>query len=165
MRLFIILFFISISPLALSQEPEISNNPLKPFEFLVGGSWTTETTEQTFEWGVGQKSVTSKLYFTNSGEKILAGEITWFWHPKEQKIKGFGHSTDEAMNFFEYNTEFTNANVMTNQFYGYGGQFDEVAQYEMLEFLSEDQYRWTYFNKVLDELKPAYSILFNRKTD
>ena len=165
MRIIFFLLCISISPFTFSQEPDAQSNPLQPFEFLIGGSWVTQTTEQTFEWGIGQKTVKSKLYFTNSGEKVLAGEITWFWHPKEQKIKGFGHSTDLQMNFFEYNTEFTSSNVMTNEFYGYGGQFDEVAQYETLEFLSDDQYRWTYFNKVLDELKPAYSILFNRKSD
>lgn len=141
-------------------EPE---NPLQPFEFFIGGAWVSETTYQTFEWGVGKLSVKSKLYFLEGDKKTLVGEITWFWHPGENKIKGYGHAINMAMNFFEYTTKFESPTVMMNTFYAYGGQYDGVAQHEKLEFINQNEYLWTYYNKMKDELLPAYSRTFRRE--
>ncbi len=138
-------------------------NPLQPFEYLIGGNWNTETTMQTFEWGVGEKSVHSELYFIAEGDTSLAGEITWFWHPGKQKIKGYGHLLSNQLIFFDYSTEFTEPRKMTNVILGYNHQIDEVPIYESLEFIDTNQYRWTMYEKVLDELKPQISIVFKRK--
>lgn len=139
------------------------SNPLQPFEFLIGGTWSTETTVQTFEWGVGQKSVHSKLYFINAADTTLNGEITWFWHPGEQAIKGYGHLLSDQISFFDYSTEFENPRWMNNQVVGFNNQPNGVNIFESIEFIGDDEYRWTMYSRVLDELKPEISIVFNRK--
>ena len=140
-----------------------STNPLQYFEFLIEGFWETNTTRQTFEWGIGEKSVVSKLYFTNSDSLKLVGEITWFWHPGLNAIKGYGTSIEMEMDFFDYTTSFESPTRMVNTFSGYGGQFDGVQQLETLEFIGEDKYIWTYYNKEGLEFAAAYSITFLRK--
>jgi len=140
-----------------------SDNPLEPFDFLIGGEWSTATTVQTFEWGVGQKSVHSKLYFIADKDTSLAGEISWFWHPGLQSIKGYGHLLSNQISFFDYSTEFTNRSTMNNSIVGYNINSMSVPIIESIEFLVDDQYRWTMYDRVVDELKPQMSIIFNRK--
>ncbi len=148
---------------AQEQEADSTGNPLQNFEFLIGGAWTADRTHQTFEWGVGEKSVVSKLYFTNDDTLKLVGEITWFWHPGLKQIKGYGTSIEMQMDFFDYTTVFEAPTKMVNTFMGYGGHIDGVPQLETLEFVDEDKYLWTYYNKQGLEFHPAYSITFRRK--
>ena len=100
MRLLAIIIPLFIATSAVAQDQMNSDNPLAPFEFLVGGAWTTNTTYQTFEWGLNKQAVHSKLYFIEGDSLIKSGEITWFWHPGEEKIKGYGQSINVEMNFF-----------------------------------------------------------------
>lgn len=163
MRFYLILVLLLLPYSSKAQEvAETQTNPLAPFEFLVGGTWSSTTTLQTFEWGVGNQSVISNLYFTDADSAKLVGEITWFWHPGKQEIKGYGTSIEMAMNFFDYTTFFDSPKVMRNEFFGYGGSVDNLKQYETLEFINDDQYLWTYYNLVAGELKPAYSLTFSR---
>jgi hypothetical protein len=156
-RKILLAVFLTVLNVSLYAQNE---EPLQPFEFLVGGVWASNSTIQTYEWGVGQQTVYSKLYFVEADTARLAGEITWFWHPGEQKIKGFGHLPDGNISFFDYTTEFESPKIMVNRFYGYGGSADGVLQYEKLEFLNDREYLWTYYNEVAGELQPAYSITF-----
>ena len=165
MKYVILCFGLLISSSVLAQQTENTANPLQPFEFLIGGEWKTTTTTQTFSWGFNKQSVVSELYFTDGDSVRLTGKITWFWHPGEKTIKGYGHSVEMAMNFFDYSTAFESPTVMFNTFYGYGGTADGIPQYEKLEFIGENEYKWTYFNKVLDELKPAYGLTFKRENN
>lgn len=146
-----------------AQEADSTANPLQNFEFLIGGTWSTDNTQQTFEWGVGQKSVVSKLYFSRGDSLQLVGEITWFWHPGLKQIKGFGTSIEMQMDFFDYTTVFEGPYKMVNTFMGYGGHIDGLPQLETLEFVDENKYLWTYFNKKGLEFHPAYSITYRRK--
>ncbi len=148
--------------LASSSNAQVTN-PLQPFEFLVGGEWSTPTTVQTFEWGVGNQTVHSKLYFINATDTVLTGEISWFWHHGEEKIKGFGHLLSDQISFFDYSTEFTDSNRMNNSIVGYNQQGQALNIIESIEFLDTDEYRWTMYDRVLDELKPQLSITFTRK--
>ena len=161
MRYILILLVILLTTQSKSNAQEV--NPLQPFEFLVGGVWSTETTVQIFEWGVGQQSVHSKLYFIAEGDTSLSGEITWFWHPGLQMIKGYGHLLSNQISFFDYSTEFTDPKRMNNSIIGYNAQGNEIPVIESIEFVGNDQYRWTMYDRVLDELKPQLSIVFNRK--
>lgn len=161
LRLFIFAFFcLSVNySLVTAQE----SNPLQPFEFLIGGEWSTETTVQTFNWGVGQKTVHSELHFIANEDTSLAGEITWFWHPGEKKIKGYGHLLSDQLIFFDYSTDFSSERRMENTILGYNVIGYEVNIIESIEFIDEDQYLWTMYDRVLDELKPQLSITFSRK--
>jgi hypothetical protein len=62
--------FVLCNSLTLSAQ---DSNPLQPFEYLIGGEWTTQTTVQIFEWGVGNKSVYSRLYVKNGSDTTLSG--------------------------------------------------------------------------------------------
>ena len=168
MKILSFLFLFVFSSALSAQEAQIDStmsNPLEHFEFLVGGTWTSNTTQQTFEWGVGKKSIISKLYFTDTEteEPKLVGEINWFWHPGLELIKGYGTSIDMAMDFFDYTTTFETPTKMLNTFMAYGGEFNGVQQLETLEFFDTNKYKWTYFNRVMDEFRPSYSIIFERK--
>lgn len=148
-----------------AQSADTVANPLKPFEFLIGGAWQTNTTYQTFEWGLGQKTVESKLYFIQGDSLALKGEITWFWHPGQEKIKGYGTGVDMGVDLFDYETKFESNGLMVNHFNTYGERGLVAPQMEVLEFIEDDQYEWTYYNYVNDEPVPAYSITFTRGTD
>ena len=52
---------------------------------------------------------------------------------------------------------------MNNSIIGYGGSTEGVNIVESLEFIGTDKYRWTMYNRVLDELKPAMSAMFTRE--
>lgn len=160
---FISAFFSQINAQEVSQDS--TSNPLQYFDHLIGGVWESDNTQQTFEWGIGQKSVVSKLYFTETDTLKLVGEITWFWHPGEKKIRGYGTSIDMAMDFFDYTTVFESPYKMLNTFMAYGGHIDGVPQLETLEFIEENKYLWTYFNREGNEFAPAYSITFLRKNN
>ncbi len=160
---FFLLFLFPSLIFAQEATKDSTSNPLQHFEHLIGGVWTADKTHQTFEWGVGKKSVVSKLYFIEPDSLKLVGELLWFWHPGLKKIKGYGTSIDMAMDFFDYTTNFETPYKMVNTFVGYGGQFDGVPQLEVVEFIAEDKYKWTYFNKEGNEFHPAYSITFNRE--
>lgn len=157
------LFILTTSLSAQETNTDSLQNPLQNFEFLVGGTWESSNTLQTFEWGVGEKSVISKLYFTNDDSLKLVGEITWFYHPGLKAIKGYGTSIGMEMDFFDYTTSFENPKKMVNTFLGYGGHIDGAQQLETLEFIDTNKYLWTYFNRDGLEFSPAYSITFNRK--
>lgn len=158
LNLVFVLFVLSSGLFA--QTENNTANPLQPFEFLVGGVWASATTIQTFEWGIGQQLVHSKLYFVENDSAKFSGEITWFWHPGEKKIRGYGNLPGGQITFFDYTTTFETPRKMMNTFYGYGGSFNGVLQYEILEFLNDREYLWTYYNEIAGELEPAYSITF-----
>ncbi|GAB5408215.1 MAG: hypothetical protein BalsKO_05800 [Balneolaceae bacterium] len=160
---FLSLFVVSTNLRAQNNLPDSSSNPLQNFEFLVGGIWETDNTQQTFEWGIGEKSIVSKLYFTDNDSLKLVGEITWFWHPGLKAIKGYGTSIEMEMDFFDYSTSFETPTKMLNTFTAYGGHIDGVQQLETLEFIEENKYIWTYFSKSGLEFSPSYSITFERQ--
>ena len=152
-----------LSSSTFAQELAAPENPLQPFEFLIGGAWVTQTTYQTFEWGLNKQAVYSELFFVEGDSLVKSGEMTWFWHPGEKKIKGYAHSTNMAMNFFEYETTFENPREMRNIFYAWGGNFDGIPQYETLIFIDENEYKWTSYDRVGDKLEPGLSITFRRE--
>lgn len=164
MRLSLLLILLLVGvPIHAQQSETTAENPLQHFEFLVGGEWRTPTTLQTFEWGVGKQSIHSKLFIINGADTTLNGEITWFWHPGMKTIKGYGNLLNQHINFFDYSTEFTDPRRMNNSIIGYGGSAEGVNIIESLEFIGTDKYRWTMYNRVLDELKPAMSAMFTRE--
>ncbi|MEQ9308492.1 MAG: hypothetical protein RLN90_03495 [Balneolaceae bacterium] len=159
---FAVLFLVSSGLKAQTSLSDSTSNPLENFEFLVGGIWEASNTQQTFEWGVGEKSIVSKLYFTNNDSLRLVGEITWFWHPGLKVIKGYGTSVEMEMDFFDYTTSFETPTKMVNTFMGYGGHIDGAQQLETLEFNDNNKYLWTYYEKKGLEFNAAYSITFRR---
>ena len=140
-----------------------NSNPLQPFEYLIGGEWTTQTTVQIFEWGVGNKSVYSRLYVKNGSDTTLSGEITWFWHPGEKQIKGYGHLVSNQLSFFDYTSTFTHPTRMDNIVLGYNNTPVSVPIFESIEFIDENTYRWTMYENVLNDLKPLMNLDFKRK--
>ena len=158
-----LLLLITISATAQTTEPETPENPLQPFEFLIGGGWYGSASYQTFEWGVGQKLVKSKLYFVRNDTLRHVGEMMWFWHPGEEVIRGYGISINMANDFFEYTTSFDGPRRMVNDYSSYGGPTDYPNQHVTLDFIDENVYKWTYYEMRSGEWVALYSIDYERR--
>lgn len=156
------LFLVLLSATAVKAQTD-SENPLQPFEFLIGGAWTTPTTYQVFEWGIDEKSVKSRLYFIEDDTLRQVGDLAWFWHPGLQQIRGYGTATDMGIDIFDYNTSFENPKRLLNIFTAFGRKGNGTTQMEALDFIDENHYTWTYYNIIDGEASPAYSFTFERK--
>lgn len=155
------LFLILLSTTVKAQSE--SDNPLQSFEFLIGGAWTTATTYQVFEWGIDERSVKSRLYFIEDDTLRQVGDLSWFWHPGLQEIRGYGTAVDMGIDIFDYNTSFENPKRLLNIFTSFGRKGDGTTQMEALDFIDENHYTWTYYNIIAGEASPAYSFTFERK--
>ncbi len=138
MRSFLIITALFISPLVSAQ------NPLLPFEKLIGGEWWLgEDSYQTFEWGVGTLSVNAEAFFVQNGEHVKVSEGEWFYHPGEKKIIGYFNAQNMPITFFDYATSFNENGNMINQLVGFGPMGNGIEFYETWEFTSENSFTWT----------------------
>lgn len=103
------------------------------------------------------------LYFISNSDTTLSGEITWFWHPKEKVIKGYGHLLSNQISYFDYSTKFKDSLTMVNTIEGYNSEDVRIPIYETIQFIGSNTYRWTMYEKIMNKLEPQMSIIFNRK--
>ncbi len=121
-----------------------AQNPLQPFESIIGGQWWLgEDSYQTFEWGVGNLSVRAEAYFMIDGQAIKGSEGKWFYHPGEQKIKGFFNAQNMPITFFDYTTVFDEQGNLINTFVGYGPMGNGLTFQESWIFTSTNSFTWT----------------------
>ena len=121
---------------------------LAPFERLVGGRWHIgEDSWQTFEWGLGRRSVTASMYFvTPDGEKRVS-ELTFAWHPGEGVVKGYGVAIDMGIDFFEYDVR-VDGDVFTFDLQAFGPAAPGGPARETWTFTDDDHYEWVLFEGV-----------------
>jgi hypothetical protein len=129
---------------------EIESNPLSGFEPLIGGEWYQDGGYQTFEWGVGKKSVITEIYFIMDGEAQKVSEGVWFWHPGEQQIKGYFTAINMPVEFFDYTTRFTEEGLESD-LSAYDSSGDRTRYTEAWIIEDEDQISWILYSLDGDE--------------
>ncbi len=138
-----------------------TENPLAPFARLMGGTWQMGDSYHTFEWGVGQKMVHNKSYFTVEGQPVLVSEGSWFWHPGRQEIKGHMAAIEMGIDLFSYTTRFE-GNKMVNELTSYGEDGQATEYLEEWEFTDEDTYEWALYAKTDEGLQKSMGGTFTR---
>ena len=159
LRLLLILCF---NP-AIGQEKRTeSESPLSPFSRLIGGEWHLGDSFQVFEWGVGNLSVKSKSYVTVEGKPKLVSEGNWFWHPKDQQIKGYFTAIGMPAELFEYTSTFKE-NEMANTLITYSANGKAEVYLEVWTFVDQDKYMWTLYNSATKEPQKIMEGIYQRK--
>lgn len=122
-----------------------STNPLSEFESIIGGEWHQESGYQIFRWGVGKKTVHAENYFLMNGEEQKVSEGVWFWHPGEQKIKGYFTAINMPVEFFDYTSRFTDSGIESDlKAYNSTGQLTQYI--ESWEFENQDRIKWVLYS-------------------
>lgn len=122
-----------------------NSNPLSKFEAIIGGEWHQKGGFQTFRWGIGKKSVIAENYFMIDGEAEKVSEGIWFWHPGEQRIKGYFTAINMPVSFFDYTLRFTNEGTKSNlSAYDSSGKLTQYI--ERWVFDNKDQISWTLYS-------------------
>ena len=131
--------------LAEDETPALAGpGPLGFLQRLVGCAWYLGDSWQTFHWGVGERSLIGRAYSPGrDGEPLLVSDGLWFWHPGEQRVKGYFFAVPEMpVHFFDYTTRFE-GDTMVNRLHSFGemgGNYEEHW-----EFTGPDSYRWTLY--------------------
>ncbi len=144
-------------------ESHEKEGPLAPFERLVGGRWQLgDDFYQTFEWTIGKKAVTSRGYFVIEGEPKLVSEGMWFWHPGEEKIKGYFVNIDMPTEFIDYTTRFEGDKMLSEiDSYSPTGGLESFT--ESWDFSDDDHYEWSLYTA--EEGKRAMGGTYTRVVD
>lgn len=137
-------------------------NPLAPFERLIGGRWRLDDSYQAFEWGLGRLSVKSRSYSIVGGLPKLVGEGLWFWHPGEQRIKGYFTTVGMPVAFFDYTTRFED-DRMVSELRAYDATGSATRYVEVWEFTDADHYAWSLMQHTPQGLKEAMKAVFTRE--
>lgn len=146
-RRFVVLIACALSPIlvrpAVAQEPTAGGlqNPLAPFERLIGGEWHLGESFQEFEWGVGKRSVRSRAYFLEDGVPRLVSEGIWFWHPGERAIRGVFTAVNMPVVFFDYTTRFQ-GDQMISDLRSFDAAGNETVYVESFDLSQDDRYEW-----------------------
>lgn len=130
--------------LIAQESKEVSSEALSNFSRLIGGEWHLDNSYQTFEWGVGEKSVRAKSYFLVNDTPKLVSEGAWIWHPGLNKLKGYFTAIAMPYDFFEYTTSFEE-NTMINELVTYSSDGASATYIETWEFTDDDRFIWTLF--------------------
>ena len=133
--------FTAIALLMTSTVRSQEDNPLQPFERLIGGEWHLGESYQALEWGVGRQSVRARSYFVIAGEAKLVSEGYWYWHPGEKQIKGLFTAIEMPDVLFEYTTRFE-GNTMVNNLKTYAADGNETVFAETWEVVDDNRFEW-----------------------
>jgi len=125
-------------------------NPLKHFEWMIGGEWSNGSTVQEFEWGLNQKSVKAKSYTVNEKKRTLVSEGVWFWHPGKKVIKGYFSAVGMPFSFVDSEAEFDGQRLI-HKLETYSDGEKPQIYVEVMEPVSEGVFSW----KLFAGLKPA----------
>ena len=141
-------FFISpaAQPAAASSE-----DPLAGFEHLIGGTWTSNSSDHTFEWGVGRKYVIANSYFVDeAGEAKLVGQGLWYWDPAAETIKGISLAIDMPFDVMEMRSRFEEDRLI-NELTTIASDGTKSAYIETWDFTDADTYEWNLHQGDLDD--------------
>jgi hypothetical protein len=120
-----------------------ADNPLDGFEHVIGGTWVTDGSEHTFEWGPGRKYVVASTYFIGeSGERELVGQGFWYWDPAAETIKGISLAIDMPFHVMEMRTRFEGHRLISDlTTIGEDGALGTYV--ETWDFTGPDTYAWS----------------------
>ena len=127
--------------LATTAAAEPADNPLASFAGFVGGRWYLEDSYMELEWGVGQRSVSARSYFTVNGESKLVSEGFWYWHPGERRIRGTFTAIDMPVVLFLYMARFE-GDTMIGDLVAYGPNGKETKFVETWKLEDEARFTW-----------------------
>lgn len=139
-----------------------ADNPLAPFERLIGGQWQLDDSYQTFEWGVGQKMLHTKSYFVQDGQPALVSEGSWFWHPGHEAIKGHHAAVAMGIDLFTYTTHFEGER-MVNTLKTYAEDGSATKYLEIWEFTGPNSYEWSLYPEAGESEEKVMGGTFTRK--
>ena len=115
---------------------------LEGLERLVGGRWYLgDDSYHTFSWGVGGRSLKSESYFVTTGSETLVAEMTFFYHPGEQVVKGYGVAIDMGIDVFEYSIRFADDQIILD-LQAFGPSAPDLTLQETWTFIDDDHYEW-----------------------
>lgn len=139
----------------------MTNNPLEPFDRLVGGEWHLEGSYHVFRWGFDKRSVSALTYRLTDGEPELVGDGGWFWHPGEKTIRGFLFAEGMGIDVFEYASRWE-GDAFISDLVTYGSEGSEGHYEERWEFSGPDTYNWSLWARTDAGLEKAMSGTFQR---
>lgn len=134
MRILAVLLFLLVS-LDVRAQKDLEN-PLLQFSPLIGGEWDINDSFQTFEWGIGKKSVRSRKFIASPGGGYTSFETVWVWHPQRQLIIGSEITSDASIDFIEHEAYFKGDTLISNISSYLKGQ-KEAERYQESFVLSE----------------------------
>ncbi len=138
---------------------------LAPFGYLVGGSWSLgDDFYQTFEWTVGKKAVRALGYAIVAGEARLVSEGMWFWHPGEEKIKGYFFNEGMPDDFMDFTTRFE-GDRMVSEILAHNPAGKVTAYSEVVDLVGGDRYEWAVYAREAASAEPMMRGTFTRSTD
>jgi len=115
---------------------------LEGFARLIGGQWHLgEDSFNTFEWGVGGRSVKAKGFFVVGGEARPVSELTFAYHPGHGVVKGYGVAIEMGLDFFEYDVHFA-GDTVTLDLKVFGPAAPTGPLRETWIFTDDDRYEW-----------------------
>ena len=157
--LFIFIFVFSIALFA--QEENV--NPLQPLEKLVGGKWHTEGSYQTFEWGVGKLSIIGKGFTSSREGGKLVSEGAWYYHPGDERVKGFFTAVEMPVEFFDYTSTTFEENKIMSDIIAYSKNGAGSKFYEEFEFTGDAEYVWRLFVVQGENKSKMMESIYKRK--
>jgi len=138
------------------------NQPLAPFDRLVGGEWHMADSYHVFRWGAANKSFHSQSFFVAEGTPVPVGDGVWFFHPGEGVIRGYGMADGMGIDLFEYTSRWE-GDTLINDLVTYDADGDKGEYVEHWEFSDSDTYEWTLYARAGDGLQKAMGGTFTRK--
>ncbi len=139
------------------------DNPLTAFQRLIGGEWHMDAAFHTFEWGVGKKMLKISSYFQTDGKANLVSEGFWFWHPGKGVVQSYSVAVEMGVELFEYTDSRWEGNKMVNDMIAYDAAGQATEYQEDWDFVDQDRYVWTLYNKTPEGLKKSMGGTFTRK--
>ncbi|NKB86741.1 MAG: hypothetical protein GKS06_00775 [Acidobacteria bacterium] len=138
------------TPVLTAPAAESSADPLAGFEHLIGGTWTSSSSDHTFEWGVGRKYVRANTYFVDeSGEPKLVGQGIWYWDPAAEVIKGISLAIDMPFDVMEMRSRFDGERLI-NELTTIAADGNKGAYVETWDFTGPNAYEWNLHEGDLD---------------
>lgn len=153
---------VSVLSAQETPKPHPPTNPLSSFERLIGGQWHLDDAYQEFEWGVGRRSVNSKAYMMVGGEVQLVAEGFWFWHPKEQQIRGVFNAVGMPAVLFDYTTRFE-GEKMVSDLLTFDASGTESEYVEVWDLVDDTHYLWTLFLKTPEGRQEVMGGTYERR--
>jgi hypothetical protein len=139
---------------------EAPANPMAAFERLVGGEWHFGDQYQVFEWGLGKRSIHARGYQVVKGEAKLVSDGLIFYHPGEERLRGYFVAEGMGIDVFDYDITFEGDRMVAalKTFGQLTGEFEEVW-----EFTDADHYEWSLLQETLEGKVTMMSGTFARQ--
>ncbi len=123
---------------------------LEPFAQVVGGTWSAEGSEHSFEWGLGHRTVIAHTYFLDSeGARTLVAQALWYWDPAARTIRGISITEGMPHDVVEMTSHFE-GNRLVNELRTITADGSAESHAEIWEFTGPDTYAWTLHQGGLD---------------